>query len=154
MEIFTYGHSVRDPAELDVVLGERRFGFVADIRRFPGEKKNPGFGTESVQGRCLAHGTTYVALGRQLGGGRSEGYREYMGTSAFAEGIEELSSLARRQPTLILGRAAWYFRCVRKYLADELLRQGFVVSHLLDDSRAFRHRLGCYRIAAAPDTCE
>lgn len=154
MEIFTLGHSLRPPDEVREILADLRPGFLADVRRFPGERKNPGFGQEAMERTCLDLGVTYVTLARQLGGARPEGYRSYMETDAFRRGVEELRDLAMRKPTVVFCREAFYFRCHRKYLSDELARAGWTVYHLLDGERRFKHRPGCFRQSPRPDECE
>ena len=154
MEILTLGHSLRPPTELAEILSQQRVGFVADVRRFPGEKKHPGFGRESLEKLCLDLGVTHVGLGRQLGGARPEGFRAYMETEAFREGLAELLDLARKRRTLILCNEAFYFRCHRKFLSDELMRLGWNVIHVLDAERSIKHRVGAYRASQRPDECE
>jgi uncharacterized protein (DUF488 family) len=154
MEIWTIGHSLRSPEEVRDILTAYRIAFVADVRRFPGERKNPGFGVEAMERACLDLGMTYVGLGRQLGGARSEGYREHLDTDVFRDGLGELMELARRKRTAVFCREALYFRCHRKYIADELVREGWNVVHVLDAERCFRHRMGSYRMGSRPDESE
>lgn len=154
MEILTLGHSYRPPAEIAEILTAHRVGFVADVRRFPGEKKHPGYGREAMEKLCLDLGVTHVGLGRLLGGARSEGYRSYAETDPFREGMTELLDLARRRRTVLFCSEAFYFRCHRKYLADELMRSGWNVTHVLDAERTFKHRVGGYRASQRPDECE
>lgn len=154
MDVSTFGHSLRATEEVAEVLRQQRIGFLADVRRFPGERKNPGFGVETMEKLCLDLGVTYVGLGRQLGGARAEGYRDYLDTESFRTGLSELIDLARRKPTMVLCREAFYFRCHRKYIADELVREGWNVTHVLDAERSLRHRVGAYRVPAWPDECE
>ena len=154
MEIFTLGHSLRPLAEIGEVLTAYRIGFVADVRRFPGEKKNPGHGREAMERLCLDLGVTHVGLGKELGGARAEGYRAYVETDPFKGGIEELMGLARKRRTLVFCREAFYFRCHRKFIADELMRHGWNVTHVLDVERSFKHRVGSYRASQRPDECE
>lgn len=154
MQIYTLGHSLRPMEEVCEMLDEHRAGFLADVRRFPGERKNPGFGQEAVEKACLQLGVTYVALGRQLGGGRTEGYQAYLKTDSFEAGLNELVDLARRRPTVVFCREAFYFRCHRKYLSDELVRAGWTVNHLLAPGRSLKHRAGSYRMSPLPDDAE
>ena len=95
-----------------------------------------------------------MALGRQLGGARGEGFRDYMDTNAFREGMDELVDLAKRRPTAVFCREAFYFRCQRKYIADELVRSGWVVQHVLDSRRTFKHGVGSYRMSLQADVSE
>lgn len=154
MEILTLGHSLRPLAEVGEILTAYRIGFVADVRRFPGEKKNPGHGREAMERLCLELGVTHVGLGKELGGGRTEGYRAYAESGTFRSGLEELMDLARKRRTLVFCREAFYFRCHRKYIADELMRHGWNVTHVLDVERSFKHRVGAYRASQRPDECE
>ena len=154
MEILTLGHSLRPLAEIGEILSAYRIGFVADVRRFPGEKKNPGHGREVMEKLCLDLGVTHVGLGKELGGARQEGYRAYAETEIFKAGLAQLVDLARKRRTMILCREAFYFRCHRKYIADELMRQGWNVTHVLDVEQSFKHRVGGYRASQRPDECE
>lgn len=154
LDIWTLGHSLRPPEELSEILQAHRIAFVADVRRFPGERKNPGYGHEALERRCLDLGATHVGLGRQLGGARPEGYRAHVETEAFRDGLRELIDLARRKRTAVLCSEAFYFRCHRKYIADELVREGWNVHHVLDPERSFKHRVGSYRVGPRPDESE
>jgi uncharacterized protein (DUF488 family) len=77
-----------------------------------------------------------------------------METPVYREGLAELVELAHKRRTVILCAEAFHFRCHRKYLADDLMRAGWNVTHVLDADRAFRHRVGAYRATQRPDECE
>ena len=68
--------------------------------------------------------------------------------------MDELVDLGRRKPTVVFCREAFYFRCHRKYISDELVRNGWNVLHLIDAQRRWKHRVGSYRQSPHPDECE
>lgn len=154
MEILTLGHSQRPIEEVADLLQASRAAFLVDVRRFPGEKRNPGFGKEQMERLCLDLKVTYMSLGAKLGGARPEGYREYTEQQSFRDGLAELVELARKKRTVVFCRECLYFRCCRKYLADELVRSGWNVVHLLDRERSLKHRIGSYRPSPRPDESE
>ena len=143
MRIFTIGHSTRPLDELIGLLRENGIARLADIRRYPGSRRYPHFSRESLAQSLPSAGIEYAHL-PDLGGRRTpeknspntawrnaqfRGYADYMTSPAFRAALEELLSDTR--PTAIMCAEAVPWRCHRNLVADELLRRGHEVIHIL-----------------------
>ena len=69
MPIHTIGHSTRSSDEIVALLREHGVELLADLRRFPGSKRYPHFGSEAMAVWLPEHGIAYVHL-PELGGRR------------------------------------------------------------------------------------
>jgi uncharacterized protein (DUF488 family) len=165
-EIFTVGHSTHPIERFLSLLRDARIELVADVRRFPGSRRNPQFGADALARSLAGEGIGFEPLGEELGGRRShrdaesggaasEGatppdnsawrnvsfraYADYMWTPRFAAGLAKLEELARSCPTAIMCAEAHPSRCHRRLIADALLTRGWRVVHLLADGRTEGH---------------
>lgn len=153
--VLAIGHSTRPIEELLALLDAAGARTLADIRTVPRSRKNPQYDGRTLA-RSLAHaGIAYAWLPR-LGGLRRprkdspnaawrnasfRGYADHMGTPEFAEGLRELSALAREGPVAVLCAEAVPWRCHRSLLADALLARGVVVEHITGPGKTRPHRL-------------
>lgn len=160
MTIYSIGHSNRTLEDFLGLLRTYGIQAVADVRAFPGSKKYPHFGKESL-GRSLEEaGILYVWLGQGLGGYRkkSEGleddspnkalrspgfrnYADYMMNAAFREAISELISLAEQKVTVYMCAEKLYWRCHRLLISDYLVSQGHEVYHIVEEETLVSHKL-------------
>ena len=151
--IYTIGHSTRTLLEFVQLLREHEVGRLADIRRYPGSRRHPHFAGESLAHSLPRAGILYEHF-EDLGGRRSpqknspngawdndqfRGYADHMGTPAFQGAIERL--LAGEAPTVIMCAEAVPWRCHRNLTADELVRRGVEVLHILGPGSAQAHVL-------------
>jgi uncharacterized protein (DUF488 family) len=132
---------------------------LADIRRFPGSRRFPHF-----SGEALAHSLPRAGIAYEhfvdLGGRRKpaknspngawdsdqfRGYADHMGTREFQAAIDRLldpaPGEAEQPPTAILCAEAVPWRCHRNLTADELVRRGVEVIHILGPGSAKAHEL-------------
>jgi uncharacterized protein (DUF488 family) len=153
-EILTVGHSTHPIERFVDLLRGAGVELVADVRRFPGSRRNPQFGAEALSASLTEAGIAYEPLGEQLGGRRRSrapkpdspwrnasfaAYAEYMETDEFATGLERLEHLARERRTAIMCAEALWFRCHRRLIADALAARGWAVWHLGSDGRLSAH---------------
>jgi uncharacterized protein (DUF488 family) len=158
-EIFTVGHSTHPIERFLALLGGAGLEAIADVRRFPGSRRNPQFGADALAESLRSEGIDYESFREELGGRRSrkdaEGasppdnsawrnasfraYADYLSTEAFAAGLERLEALARRRRTAIMCAESHPSRCHRRLVADVLLARGWRVVHLLPDGREEEH---------------
>ncbi|MGQ9561776.1 MAG: glycosyltransferase family 9 protein [Candidatus Oleimicrobiaceae bacterium] len=138
--VFTIGHSSLAVEEFVGRLRAHGIRRIVDVRRFPTSRSFPHFDQEPLRGALSEAGIEYRWLGPNLGGFRSGGYEAYMRTQAFAAGIAELRDLATGLPTAIMCSEGLFFRCHRRFIAEELVRQGWRVVHILDARRTQEHR--------------
>jgi uncharacterized protein (DUF488 family) len=155
MEIHTIGHSTHDIDAFLALLRQHRIGAIADVRRYPGSRRNPQFNAAALAAALGAHGIALEQLGDTLGGRRRpraespnggwrvEGFRAYadhMATDAFAAGMRELETLAGAQRAAVMCAESDWRRCHRRLIADALRARGWRVLHVLADGRVEEHQ--------------
>jgi len=150
MRIYTIGHSTRSLDELVLLLRASGVERLADIRRYPGSRRYPHFSRDSLAAELPKHGIAYVHL-PELGGRRTpsedspndalrnaqfRGYADYMATKEFAEGVDNL-----RDGDAIMCAEAVPWRCHRNFVADDLVRRGVEVVHILGPNDRRKHEM-------------
>lgn len=160
MRICSVGHGTRSFDELAETLASGGVGQVADVRSFPGSRRNPQFGKEAFEPALAGAGLAYRWMPR-LGGRRRKGqspsenlgwrveafrnYADYMDTHEFAEGIDELLAWAEeglregRGLTAYLCAETHFTQCHRRLISDKLWSLGHEVLHLITPSRQVPH---------------
>lgn len=113
---------------------------VVDVRRFPTSKKFPHFKKESLSEALQKDGIKYFHLGDNLGGFRKGGYRNYTKTKEFKRGLRKLIKIGKEGRTAIMCAELLFFLCHRRYIADELVKEGHQVTHIIRD-RVHEHGL-------------
>lgn len=154
--LFTFGHSTRSLEELTGALKAHGIARLVDVRAFPGSRRHPHLGRQSLETALPAAGIEYLWLGRELGGRRKtqesspnralrsagfRGYADYMGTPAFSAGMDRLLALAAEKPTAVLCAELLWWKCHRSLIADyaQLVR-GWEVRHIQDARTLLAHR--------------
>jgi len=151
--IWTIGHSTRPLNTLLELLAHYRLEAVADVRRFPGSRRQPQYAEAALRSALAGHGIAYHWL-PALGGRRRprpdspnttwrntsfRGYADHIATAEFADGLNELLELSGRlRTTLICAEAVWW-RCHRALIADVLCVRGIRVVHILDETHTVVH---------------
>ena len=151
--IWTIGHSTRSLGEFLDLLAHYRLEAVADVRRFPGSRRQPQYAEAALRGSLAEHNVIYRWLPK-LGGRRRprpdspnvawrnasfRGYADYIGSAEFSDGLDELLDVsARLRTTLMCAEAVWW-RCHRALIADVLRVRGVEVIHILDAKHAVVH---------------
>jgi MFS family permease len=133
--IYTVGHSNRSLEEFIALLRDHKIQVVADVRRFPYSRLNPQFNRESLEKALKAIGIEYVWLGNELGGYRTGGYEEYTKDPQFQEGLEKLEFTAFHKRTAIMCAEKLWFRCHRRFIANELVQRGWKVLHISEPGK-------------------
>ena len=150
MRIYTIGHSTRSLDELVHLLRASGVQRLADIRRYPGSRRYPHFSRDALAAELPKHGIAYVHM-PELGGRRSpakdspndalrnaqfRGYADYMATKEFAEGVDNLLD---RDAIMCAEAVPW--RCHRSFVADDLVRRGVEVVHILGANDRRKHEI-------------
>jgi uncharacterized protein (DUF488 family) len=151
--VFTIGHSTRSLDEFVALLRENAIERLADIRRYPGSRRYPHFSRESLSLSLPEHGIEYVHV-PELGGRRKpledspnmawrneqfRAYADHMGTDEFRDAVDAL--LASPKVTTVMCAEAVPWRCHRNILADDLVRRGIEVVHIVGPGSNKRHEL-------------
>jgi len=157
ISIYTIGHSNRSWDDFIALLEKFAIRTVADIRSLPGSKKFPHFDRENMEKALPDCGLQYIWL-PSLGGLRRvrrgfespnigltnpgfRAYADYMATSEFLEGVEELLVVASESATTVMCAEALYWRCHRRLLSDYLVAHGVDVSHILGLQNVIAHKM-------------
>ena len=147
---YTVGHGNRTFDELVEILRAAGIGRLLDVRRYPGSRRHPWFARPMLADELPAAGIRYEWLGEELGGRRRaadaarsrhpgwdndafRAYAEYTDTDEFRTAIGRLAAEAERPPSLafMCAETLWW-RCHRRLIANELVRDGFRVLHLIE----------------------
>jgi uncharacterized protein (DUF488 family) len=156
LTVWTVGHSTRPLPDFLEVLAAYQVELVADVRRFPGSRRQPQYQQPALEAALHRAGVGYVWL-PQLGGRRQavsdpigttwrhpafRGYADHMAGEEFASGLIELLALAWGLRTVVMCAEILWWRCHRRVIADALVSLRAEVIHILDASTTQTHRLG------------
>ena len=151
--IWTIGHSNRELNEFVGLLGRYDIEAVADVRRFPGSRRQPHFARPALEASLPDHGISDLWL-PQLGGRRRpaadsrntawrnvsfQGYADHMASEEFASGMRALLDLAHERRTALMCAELLWWRCHRALIADVLKVRGYEVVHILDERQTTAH---------------
>ena len=125
------GHSTRALDELVALLKDNGVTQLVDVRHFPMSRRNPQFNRETLETALPGRGIRYVWEGETLGGFRKGGYQAYMDSEAFGAGLERLEHLLEEAPTAIMCAEIVWFRCHRRFIARQMARRGYRVTHIV-----------------------
>jgi uncharacterized protein (DUF488 family) len=153
--VLTIGHSTRTIEEFVRLLRGSGAEHLLDVRRFPGSRRHPQFGKETLPARLREEGIGYSHLpglgGRRQplpdspnGGWRNtsfRGYADHMDTPEFREDFERLVGLCGRERVCLMCSEALWWRCHRRMIADALVVRGFPVEHVLGEGSRQAHEL-------------
>ncbi|MDR3665778.1 MAG: DUF488 domain-containing protein [Ignavibacteriaceae bacterium] len=152
-EIWTIGHSNKSFQDFLELLKEYRIEILADVRSFPGSRKFPWFNREYLAENLPKEGIEYNLI-KNLGGRRKvnpdshntaweniqfRGYADYMETPDFIEGINELTSYAKRKRTSYMCSEVLWWRCHRSMISDYLKLNGWKVIHIMGKNKTEKH---------------
>jgi uncharacterized protein (DUF488 family) len=155
-EILTVGHSNHEEEDFLDLLRGAGVELIADVRRYPGSRRQPHFERTALAAVLLEAGIVYRWLGETLGGRRRplpgsvndawesdqfRGYADHMASDEFAAGLAELEGLGREQRVAVMCAEAWWIRCHRRLIADALTANGWRVLHLGANGRLEQHEL-------------
>jgi uncharacterized protein (DUF488 family) len=151
--IFTLGHSILSIEAFISLLKAYGIKCLADIRTVPRSRHNPQFNSDSLPPALNREKIRYIPL-PALGGLRHarkdspnagwrnrsfRGYADYMQTSAFLEGLNQLIALSRRRRTAIMCAEAVPWRCHRSLVADALSIRDIPVIEILSETSYRMH---------------
>jgi uncharacterized protein (DUF488 family) len=94
-------------------------------------RRNPQFNRQTLEVELPKRGIRYVWEGEALGGFRKGGYDAYMRTDSFATGLNRLERLLDAGPTAIMCAEIVWFRCHRRFIARQMARRGYRVTHIV-----------------------
>jgi uncharacterized protein (DUF488 family) len=151
--VWTIGHSTRPLEAFLALLNHYQIDAVADVRRFPGSRRQPQYALASLDSALAENRIAYLWI-EALGGRRRprpdspntswrnlqfRGYADYIASKEFDEGLSELLKAADGPRTTMMCSEAVWWRCHRALIADVLCVRGIKVIHIIDETRAVAH---------------
>lgn len=149
---FTIGHSNHTLNEFLALLQQSEIACLVDVRKLTRSRANPQFNETSMPDTLAQVGIGYVHLAA-MGGLRGKRddvpeslnaywrnasfhrYADYALSPAFHAGLQQLLTLGRTQRCAIMCAEAVWWRCHRRFIADNLLAHGRVVFHIMGAGR-------------------
>jgi uncharacterized protein (DUF488 family) len=153
--VCTIGHSNRPIDVFIDLLKENGIARVLDIRTVPRSRHNPQFGQDELARSLDAAGIGYTYLAG-LGGLRKtradspnsgwhnlsfRGYADYMQSAEFADAVEWVANLARKERCALMCAEAVPWRCHRSLVGDALLVRGVQVEDIIGPKGRKPHKL-------------
>ncbi len=139
--IYTLGTSTRSGEEFIELLSGHGVGVAVDVRRFP-TSRFEHFRKENLEKFLLKAGIYYIYMGEELGGYRRGGYKNFTANSQFQAGLSKLEEIARQKRAAIVCAERFPWRCHRRFIALELEKRGWQVTHIIDKGREWMPRKG------------
>ena len=152
--MLTVGHGALGAEDFGALLRDAGIDVVVDVRRYPGSRRHPHFGSEPMAEWLPDFGVDYrwcPALGGRRQpmahspnvGLRNEQFRAYadhMTTAEFTDAVAALQALTAHRSTAVMCAESLWWRCHRRLLADHLvLVEGLTVDHLFHNGRRENH---------------
>lgn len=158
-EIFTIGHSTHSIEFFVDMLIKNSIQVVADVRSSPFSRFNPQFNREDLQTSLSQAGIRYVFLGKELGA-RSDDSSCYVGnkvqydrlskTALFQSGLNRVIEGASKFRVALMCAEKDPLDCHRTILvARELVKRGYLVTHILDNGTCEPHGESIKRLVKA-----
>lgn len=164
-EIYTVGHSTHDIESFCAILANHEIRLLADVRRFPGSRRNPQFNKASIE-KALAKEGIFLLHLAGLGGHRKpgeksantgwdvdafQGYADHMGTQEFQDALSELTQEASRRRAAVMCAEGLWWKCHRRLLSDALAARGWNVRHIMPNGEISDHRLTDFAVLDGED---
>jgi uncharacterized protein (DUF488 family) len=143
--IYTIGHSTHPIETFVQLLKQHGVRCLVDVRSQPYSRWTPHFNRELLAAALRADGLHYISMGESLGGRPQESalydpgserpnYSRQRQTETYQQGLAQLDSQARQEPTAIMCSEGDPDTCHRTLLiTPSLIDAGFTVQHILPD---------------------
>jgi uncharacterized protein (DUF488 family) len=146
--VFTVGHSHHPIEAFIALLRAHKIEALADVRSFPGSRRNPQFNQPALKQALSDAGISYhhmVSLGGKREssptpgspkGGRLSRYIEYSKTEQFQLSLTQLEEMTSGHRVAVMCAEALWTNCHRSIIAEEVTKHGFTVTHIMPDDLA------------------
>jgi uncharacterized protein (DUF488 family) len=158
LPFFTVGHSNRPIEQFVELLRPMEVRLVVDIRTVPRSGTNPQFNKQTLPDALAGFAIGYEHIAG-LGGLRKKSptlaesvngfwsnqsfhnYADYALTPEFADALEHLIEVGRKERCAMMCSEGVWWRCHRRIVADYLIARGESVFHIMDRGRVQEARL-------------
>lgn len=132
MRVFTIGTDHRTHYDFARLLVKYGIEALFDVRRTP-ESREEHFRRDGLQALAAGQGIDYIYMGNELGGPRNEGCGQWTGSDEFKRGIDILRTKAAKRACCVLCAERTPENCHRRLIAEQLVKHGIEVVHILDE---------------------
>ena len=153
--VLTVGHSTRPLDEFIALLEAHTVARLIDVRTVPRSRHNAQFNRDTLPAALATEGIGYEHVaglggfrkthaGSQNRGWRNtsfRGYADYMQTTEFADQLERLIAIAKRERIVLMCAEAVPWRCHRSLIADALVVHHVRVEEIISTTRRHVHTL-------------
>ncbi|MBS3781063.1 MAG: DUF488 domain-containing protein [Candidatus Thermoplasmatota archaeon] len=127
-KVYTIGYEGKEIEEFIQLLEKYGVNQVVDVRSYPTSKRKK-FKKNNLRQELFKASIKYRHLPR-LGGLRDKDYQETMKEDEWLSAFEELKDLAEEKKTVILCLESNPMKCHRRFIAEELEKEGWEVVHI------------------------
>lgn len=155
LPLYTIGHGAVDIATFIGYLRDAEIASLVDVRRFPGSRKHPQFGSGALAEALRDNGIDYRHA-ENLGGRRRpspdsrntglrndgfRGYADWMEGDAFRAAFDGVVAESQERRTAVMCAETPWWKCHRRLISDAaVLLANTGIVHLISGKRA-DHRL-------------
>jgi uncharacterized protein (DUF488 family) len=155
LTLYTIGHGTVGIETFIHYLRDAEIASLVDVRRFPGSRRHPQFGSAPLASALREAGIAYRHVedlggrrrpipGSENAGLRNEGFRGYadwMQGDAFAKAFSDVMNEANARRTVVMCAETPWWKCHRRLIADAaVLLDDASVEHLVG-GKVTEHRL-------------
>lgn len=133
MKVFTIGTDHRTHYDFARLLVKYGIEVLFDVRRTP-ESREEHFRRDGLQALAAGQGIDYIYMGNELGGPRNEDFGQWTGSDEFKRGIDILRTKAAKRACCVLCAERTPENCHRRLIAEQLVKHGIEVVHVLDET--------------------
>ena len=130
-KIYTIGTAQRTIDEFINVLNANFIEAVLDVRSYPSSRLEH-FRQINLKQILCKNTIEYFYLGKELGGFRKEGYKQYMHSREFKQGILSAQNIASKKLSVLLCAERSPAACHRRFIGAALRRNGWIIEHIVD----------------------
>lgn len=134
-KIFTLGLDRRDEEDFIEILFAYDIKAAIDVKTPIRSSKMPAFTGKNLKELLEREGLEYHFLGDDLGGLRKGGYKAYVLTDDFRQGIERLEVIAYNKLSVVVCTEKLPWKCHRKWISRALQKNGWHIEHIIDKGK-------------------
>ncbi len=127
-KIYTIGYEGKTQEEFLKILSEKGIRHLADVRTSPSSKRSE-FSGDNLKKYLFTKGIFYKHM-PDLGGLETEDYSETINSISWKNAFQELEVFADEAPTVMMCMEKEPSRCHRRFISNELEKNGWDVIHL------------------------
>jgi uncharacterized protein (DUF488 family) len=135
-KIYTLGTDLRSLEDFIEIISSYSIETIIDVRSFPTSKLDH-FKKTNLEPLLKKEMFEYHHLGKELGGFRKGGYKNYTLTKEFELGINVLESIASKKTCVIICAERFPWKCHRRFIASALQKRGWKVEHIIDKDKVW-----------------